>query len=240
MTPGLSGRVVVVSPHLDDAVLSLGAALAAAAARGASLTVLTVFAGGEASATTASRWDALAGFATEGEAVTARRAEDARACGVIGAEPRWLRFSDRPYAEERDEGAVVGEVARAVEDADAVILPGFPLLHLDHRFVTESVLRAGLEGPALGVYAEQPYRFQVRAQRRQPDTDPGLRQILGGELEWTGLRARQRDRLAKWRAVREYGSQLPLLRLAGVRGDLPRVLLHEAVHGGEAIAWIRR
>ena len=43
--PRLLGRLVVVSPHLDDAVLSLGATLAHAVESGATVEVLTVFAG---------------------------------------------------------------------------------------------------------------------------------------------------------------------------------------------------
>jgi LmbE family N-acetylglucosaminyl deacetylase len=39
MEPHLTGRVVVVSPHLDDAVLSLGAAMARPARLGADWTI---------------------------------------------------------------------------------------------------------------------------------------------------------------------------------------------------------
>src|SRR5213080_853986 len=93
----LEGRVVVVSPHLDDAVLSLGAALARAARRGGAVTVLTVLAGDPASETPAGEWDSQAGFATAGEAARARREEDRRACALLGVEPVWLPFSDHQY-----------------------------------------------------------------------------------------------------------------------------------------------
>ncbi len=51
-------RVVVVSPHSDDAVLSLGAAIAAWARRGAEVEVLTVFALDPGSHAPAGGWDA--------------------------------------------------------------------------------------------------------------------------------------------------------------------------------------
>src|SRR5690242_11145568 len=89
----LDRDVVVISPHLDDAVLSLGAALSWAARHGARVTVLTVLAGRPDSSTPAGEWDAGSGFGTEGEAATARREEDERACEVLGATPVWL-----PYA----------------------------------------------------------------------------------------------------------------------------------------------
>ena len=98
-----TGRVAVLSPHLDDAVLSLGAAIARAVREGATVTIVTVFAGDVDSALPASNWDRLAGFATEGEAAAARRVEDATACALLGAEPRPLPFPDYPYvAGERE------------------------------------------------------------------------------------------------------------------------------------------
>ena len=51
----LLGRVVVVSPHLDDAVLSLGATMAHAIESGAKVEVLTVF-GCEPTSSARSAW----------------------------------------------------------------------------------------------------------------------------------------------------------------------------------------
>src|SRR5262249_8239648 len=91
-----SERVVVVSPHLDDAVLSLGAAIACTA-RGRSVEVLHVFGGDPESDAPAGGWDRRGGFRTEGEATRARREEDRRACAVLGASPAWLSFGDADY-----------------------------------------------------------------------------------------------------------------------------------------------
>ncbi|MDP9436492.1 MAG: PIG-L family deacetylase, partial [Actinomycetota bacterium] len=43
--PAWRGRVAVVSPHLDDAVFSLGASIRGAVRRGTRVEVLTVLAG---------------------------------------------------------------------------------------------------------------------------------------------------------------------------------------------------
>ena len=67
--PGAS--VVVISPHLDDAALSVGAAIAATAASGDRVIVLTVLAGHPSSVLAEER-DASAGFATHADAVRAR------------------------------------------------------------------------------------------------------------------------------------------------------------------------
>jgi len=218
-----TGRVAVLSPHLDDAVLSLGAAIARAVREGATVTIVTVFAGDVDSALPASNWDRLAGFATEGEAAAARRVEDATACALLGAEPRPLPFPDYPYvAGEREPARIVEAVRSATEDAELVLLPGFPLLHADHRLLAEAVRDHGLPGRRLAEYAEQPYRYRARARRPGPS--------------WASIPAARRDRTAKWRAVRAYRTQLPLLQLN--RGRLRWLLLYEARWGGEAIAWL--
>jgi LmbE family N-acetylglucosaminyl deacetylase len=94
----LGRRVIVLSPHLDDAVFSLGATIAREARTGVQVTVLTVFGGDPESSTRAGDWDRDAGFATEGEAVASRRREDHRACSVLSVAPLWQPFPDEQYA----------------------------------------------------------------------------------------------------------------------------------------------
>src|SRR5207244_2118642 len=96
--------VVVISPHLDDAIFSLGAAIAQTVRSGGDVTVLTVFAGDPSSSAPAGNWDARAGFATVGEAAHARRREDERACAHVGAIPVWLPFGDEQYPRGGDSG----------------------------------------------------------------------------------------------------------------------------------------
>ncbi|HEV3227404.1 MAG TPA: PIG-L family deacetylase, partial [Acidimicrobiales bacterium] len=83
--PALQGSVVVLSPHLDDAVLSLGATIAASVRAGASVRVVTVFSGDPTSTRAASRWEVQCGFSSAAEAARTRRDEDTVACGRIGA-----------------------------------------------------------------------------------------------------------------------------------------------------------
>jgi len=84
VTPGELERIVIVSPHLDDAVL--GCATLMAAHPG--VTVVTVFAGRPVEyPSPMQNWDALCGFADGDEVHVARRAEDAAALGVLDATP---------------------------------------------------------------------------------------------------------------------------------------------------------
>jgi LmbE family N-acetylglucosaminyl deacetylase len=223
---------VVLSPHLDDAVLSLGATLHRVARRAWDVTVLTVLAGDPASGEPASRWDAEAGFSTAGEAAAARRAEDLRACTMLGLRPVWLPFVDGSYGRPIEEEQVWASVARRLTTADRVLLPGFPLEHQDHAWLTRLALTRMAPGPLVGLYVEQPY-----ALRKRPCVTPAVEDLLDGTPPWTVARAAVRDRAAKLRACRAYRSQRPLL----ARSDplaLTRIALSDIRRGGEWVAWL--
>ncbi len=230
-----AGRVVVVSPHLDDAVLSLGATIAEAASLGAHVVVLTVLGCDPDSDAPTRGWDARAGFATEAEAARARRVEDEAACAVIGASARWLRFGSVDYARHGDESDVLEQVRSALAGAEVALLPGSPLTHPDHAWLTRQLVGSDLPVARLGFYAEQPY--SVRAGGRHGVTTPGwLEDRLGGRIGFERRRGGARGWLAKRSAIRCYRSQLPLLGLAG-RARLERHLAAELRAGGEAVGW---
>jgi LmbE family N-acetylglucosaminyl deacetylase len=234
----LPGRLVVVSPHLDDAVFSLGASISRASGAGRRIDVLTVFAGVPESTAPAGGWDKRGGFATEGEAARARRLEDREACEIVGAEPSWLSISEADYAAPRDEEAVWAAVAQAVAGADAVLVPGFPLTNPDHAWLSELLVRRLPRDARVGFYAEQPYRYTTRRQRRRPLTPSFLPRLQGSR--WTRPAAGRVHRRAKRRAVLAYRSQMPLLGFSrdGWR-KLDGMLRHEALHRGEAVLWLQ-
>ena len=213
----LDGDVAVLSPHLDDAILSLGAAIARA--RG-DVRVVTVFAGDPDSMLKAGDWDSRAGFRTVGEAAGARREEDALACADVGARPVWLPFVDHQYPPD-DDDAVWAALADALDGAETVLVPAFPLIHPDHGRLLDLVERNGLPGRRLGRYVEQPYAAAWT------DRSPGD--------GWSPLAAGLRQRLAKLRACRRYATQLPLLRHRGP--VLRKVIAYEAARGGECASW---
>jgi LmbE family N-acetylglucosaminyl deacetylase len=219
--------VVVVSPHLDDAVLSVGAAIAAWTRDGAAVEVLTVLANDPDSSAPPGGWDGRAGFASEGDAARARRDEDAQACGELGATPRWLAFGDVDYDRHGDDGEVRSAVAAAVGDAHTLLLPGSPLSHPDHEWLVRTVADASLRAGRIGFYVEQPYAARGGGETR---TAPWLEVGVGEQLSFEPVHVRTGDRLAKRRAVRAYASQLPLLALD--RRAVLRLILRP-----ELVAW---
>jgi LmbE family N-acetylglucosaminyl deacetylase len=228
-------RIVVLSPHLDDGIFSVGAAIARWTRSGTAVDVLTPLAGDAQSEVEAEWWDRATGFATHGEAARARRDEDTSACSLVGAKAVWLPFKDATYADRPDPDHVWAELAAAVEGSDAVLVPGFPLQHVDHAWLAQLVLERGLPVKQIGLYVEQPYAFRAwQKRRKRPGTPDLLRPLVPEPVPWSYERSDRRARRAKLRAARAYVSQLPMF------GVLPlyRVALYEALHGGEAIAWL--
>jgi LmbE family N-acetylglucosaminyl deacetylase len=231
-----SGRVIVVSPHLDDAVMSLGATIAKAVQSGAQVEVLTVFGYAPLSDAPAGPWDSKSGFRTEGEAARARRAEDDRACLTLGATPRWLSYGAEPYDRHGGEEEIWSALDGATRGADLVLLPGWPLAHPDHAELTQLALRRGLSCRKMALYAEQPYSYYQRNELPTPQLPPSLQPLIRNSPTWTRLESGRVHRRTKLQAVGAYRSQLRQLGL-GYFG-LRYMLWHEAARGGEAIAWL--
>ena len=232
-------HVVVVSPHLDDAVFSLAASILQAVRSGTRVEVLTVFACDPASNHPANGWDARAGFATEGEAATARRVEDQEACDIVGAEPRWLPFRGGGYTPHKDRNAIWTAIADAVTDADAVLVPGFPLTNPDHAWLADLLTEQRSEFRGMGLYAEQPYRYFARRATQRLEVPAQLGRTLSGAVEWTKTPSGIGDRRLKRKAILAYASQIPLLGFVTRHHlKLDLMLLHEALHRGEALAWL--
>jgi LmbE family N-acetylglucosaminyl deacetylase len=221
----LRGDIAILSPHLDDAVYSLGAAIGESVRAGAHISVITVFAGDPDSRRPPSPWDRRFGFRSAGEAARARRAEDRRACELLGASPVWLPFDD-----EHGEPAGADELWESIQDAvghvDAVLVPGFPLSHKDHLRLARVVLARRFETADLGLYAEQPYAAVVD---KRPGVPTTLTTLMQREPDWRVLNV---GVVARWRKVRAWRAYRSQFQYFGYR-SLANVMRYEARHGGE-------
>lgn len=250
----LEGRLVVLSPHLDDAALSLGTTIAHASRTGSKVHVVTVRAGNPESGAAAGEWDRMCGFATAGEAARERRREDERACEILGAVPEWLPFVDADYPESEKDDTIWSEIAARLTSADLVFVPGFPLEHPNHAWLTQLVLERAPTDTKLALYVEQPYMnlrvmergytprtlgrtlhiaLRTPAGRRlqRPDASGLIPESVARRVEWVASPASRRERRAKDEAIRAYASQLDALG----RRLIPRIRLYEWGWGGEGI-----
>ena len=88
---------IILSPHFDDAVLSMGGFMAE---RKTPLIVVTFFSG-KPSETFEGEWDERSGFKNSDEALATRVEENTLALGQVGAYPLNLRYVDFQYRYDR-------------------------------------------------------------------------------------------------------------------------------------------
>lgn len=131
------GRLVVVSPHLDDAVLSAFELLL----RATSATVISVFAGVPDASVRPAEYDRLTRSSDPRARVTARRIEDRRVLTTLGARHVHLDLLDAPYrSEDPTADAVAAAIAAALPDHDTLVLPAAIGGHPDHVLTREAAL----------------------------------------------------------------------------------------------------
>ena len=107
--PAVLSRILVVSPHFDDAAMGAGHLLASYD----DTTVVTVL-GGEPPAypDEPSEWDALGGFVAGDDVVAVRREEDVAAMAVLESGYEWLEFPDHQYLDPAGSADAVRRGAR--------------------------------------------------------------------------------------------------------------------------------
>jgi LmbE family N-acetylglucosaminyl deacetylase len=154
LPPETFARVLVFSPHFDDAAMGAGHLLLAHPGS----TVCTVFAGPpDRYPERPTEWDALGGFQPGDDVVAIRRQEDAAAMQVLGAEHRWLEFVDHQYLApdaRATADAVAPALAAVVEAVDptAVVLP-LGLANPDHVVTHEAGAQVAHQRPDLAWFA---------------------------------------------------------------------------------------
>lgn len=207
-------KVVVVSPHLDDAVLSVGATMNSLVRRGIEVALVTIFAGNIEQQGVASYWDAGRGVRDKQAVLAARRREDAAAASVLGVQPFWLQNDDSAYVSPREPETIWAALSGHLVGAAAVLVPGWPLTHADHRFATNLVVgRAPSDLPVL-FYTEMPYGAHPVAAAKGLLTgrrSAVLAHALGGPATWHRTPTERGDFVAKWEAAGCYAGELELL-----------------------------
>ncbi|WP_035804054.1 PIG-L deacetylase family protein [Kitasatospora mediocidica] len=147
-------RTIVLSPHFDDAALSLAGLIPELPGP---VVVVTVFGGAPAPGLPVSWWDSTCGFSTATEAYRARLAENARACALLGAAQIALDHPDGPYAQS-PELPHLESFLSDLPDHSSILVP-LGSNQPDHERVREHALRTldRLGAPPPLVYADLPY-----------------------------------------------------------------------------------
>jgi LmbE family N-acetylglucosaminyl deacetylase len=155
--------VLIVSAHLDDAVLSCGNLIGQLSR----CEVLTVFAGEGADWSELTVWDEASGFEPGTNVVEARIAEDDAALGLLGASGTRLPFLDSQYREPWI-SPPVDELAMELAEAIArsrpeVVLFPLGIGHEDHRLASLAAAAVVRSEPTIQwvAYQDLPYAQEM-------------------------------------------------------------------------------
>jgi LmbE family N-acetylglucosaminyl deacetylase len=181
-------KTLILSPHLDDAVFSLGGFMGSHPG----CTVMTVFAGIPSKSQELTDYDRKCGFNSSEQAVKVRRSEDVRALSVLKATPIHLNYLDSQYENGDDDFEI-----KNLSHFDLVLAP-LGMHHPDH--IETSKLGQWLaRDHAMNVcyYTELPYRRIF----------PGLAQDRAAELGLVELPEPTQNSVFKRLACSQYHSQ---------------------------------
>jgi len=203
----------VLSPHLDDAVLSCWSVLAD---RAEDAVVINVFAGVPPHGTGLRWWDRLTGADDSPARMRERLAEDAAALALAGRRAVNLGALDRQYRDDSGPPPLVELLAAELPAGAAVYAPAAFGAHEDHVLVRDAALELGRRGHPVTLYADIPHAI-VRgwpswvADDASSDVDDEWRAQVGGAGEARIRELDPAERAAKLQAIRSYRSQFAAL-----------------------------
>lgn len=214
MLPASLHRLVVVSPHCDDAVFSCGRLLTAHPGS----VVVTLFAAGIGKDEPLPEWDQAAGFEPGDDVMERRRTEDARALAILACYPLWLPFHDSQYRRSPR----IDEIRRSLDRVLHTIKPWHVLIpwglyHSDHVLTSDVCLAVRRHYPHLGWFFYEDVMYR---------RIPGALESRIAEVRSYGVTARPislptcGQTALKTQAVRCYTSQLRALTSPGRPGYL--------------------
>ena len=169
-------KIVLVSPHLDDAVFSCGGLIAALAEKGHALHVITCFTRSVPNPTgfaLACQLDK--GLSAEVDYMQLRRQEDTNACQLLHAQPHWLNLPEAPHRgyesatalfdgiveEDTVQPELLARLHQAMEEVvpDLILSPIGIGNHVDHQQVKRAVdvLKKRFVGVPFLYWYDEPY-----------------------------------------------------------------------------------
>ena len=147
-------NIVVLSPHLDDAVLSCWHVLEGRDP----VTVVNVFTGSPPRGTDPPWWDRLTGARDPVQRMRERRAEDRRALARAGRSAVNLGFLDDQYGRlESPAGRLPTRIAALLERDTVIHAPAGLSRHPDHEIVRDVALDLARSGWRVALYADLPH-----------------------------------------------------------------------------------
>lgn len=210
-------RSLVVSPHLDDAVLSCSVKLMDKH----QVDVVTVFTALPPESVECPAWDALTGALNSRVRVIERRQEDHSALAHFDIVPKHLNLLESQYQEWPHTVNDLQPLTSLMSGYEKVWLPAGIGLHPDHVLVRQAGLAARGERKVI-LYADLPYavRFGWPSWLTGKKTPLDVDRWYTSQFYATGLKETfsvtvrsldEREQNVKMRAMAEYATQMPAL-----------------------------
>jgi LmbE family N-acetylglucosaminyl deacetylase len=247
MTTADGAGPVVVSPHLDDAVLSAAVQLMRPGAR-----LVTACTGAPRAGTALGVWDRLTGASDAGQRLRDRLVEDDAALALLGvADTVRLDWPDDQHVPARTRelsAELLDRLSAELAGAAEVWVPAAIGHHPDHVAVRDAALAAAAPGAVIHHYADVPYSVRYGWPPSVTGVEPASPYVdvefwLAEELADAGLDAADLTRTVhpldpdqqrrKVAAMSCYATQIPALDVGDMlaTGD-PAVL-------GFELSWTR-
>lgn len=192
-------KVLIVSPHFDDAVLSAGQFMA----ERPDCVVATIFGGfPEDSEKVVTPYDAKCGFKNAQDAVSERRRENDRATSLLRATKIDFDFPDGQYGRDVSEGEIAEVLQRLIDGQkyDGIYAP-IGLGHPDHVKVSNAVLSLDTDLPIV-LWEDIPIRIT------EPELVPERLKELGIKYSPSRTILNKAHIADKVRALMCYSSQM--------------------------------
>lgn len=150
--------MVILSPHLDDAILSCWHLLA----EPGDVRVINVFDGAPPAGTPPPWWDSVTGATDARERLLERRREDRKALAGIGRSADGLGLLDAQYRGREPAPSSLAQLLRPrLEPGDTVFAPAAIGGHGDHELVRAAGIELARAGLRLVLYADLPHAIRT-------------------------------------------------------------------------------
>lgn len=147
-------KVLALSPHFDDAVLSAGQFIAGRP----DVDVVTIFAGVPKDSEKQTDYDKKCGFKSAKDAISHRKREDNEALSLLRARFIHLNYVDSQYEEESNVKDISKTIEQIIESENyEFIIAPIGIGHPDHEIVNKALLKINVDIP-IYLWEDMPLR----------------------------------------------------------------------------------
>jgi LmbE family N-acetylglucosaminyl deacetylase len=221
---------IIISPHFDDAVLSLGGSMAAFPG---SPIMVTVFAGMPNPDQKDAYWDKMSGFSDSNEAIAARTKENVNASAIYNAKTINLKYQDSQYRSGKDdniEQSVVRDIENIIKENNkpgvSINIYGpaifdLSIEHPDHLIAHEALMGANkdfsnMKNLRFFMYEDYPYAEKSAKQGKESILNTISNKYRYLDFEEIPVILSDKDLGKKEEAIKKYSSQIAAFKEASL------------------------